>query len=241
MAFMTYGYRPDLGDPRDLTYHVSGLPLKESVDLRPQLPACWDQGQIGSCTAFGITGIIAFVHGFVGSQLWLYYKERLMEHSTRQDSGAQIRDGIKVVAKQGLVPLAKWPYDTTKFKKTPPRAVTATAKEQLVTEYRRLANGDDYRDCLSQGHPFVIGISVFDSFETDQVATTGIVPMPAPSESLLGGHAFVVVGYTDSKDWICRNSWGTNWGQSGHFILPKAYLDSADLATDAWMISKCTV
>jgi C1A family cysteine protease len=28
-----------------------------------------------------------------------------------------------------------------------------------------------------------------------------------------GGHAVLVIGYSDTEQcWICRNSWGTNWG-----------------------------
>jgi C1A family cysteine protease len=232
-----FGYRPDFGDPRDYVYQLSGEPLKESVDLRPNMKApCWDQGDLGCCTGFGITAIIAYLHGFVGSQLWLYYMERRIEKCVRQDSGAMIRDGIKVVHKQGLPPLETWPYDTAKFKKCPPKALNEVAKQNLITQYKRLDGADAYRDCLSQGHPFVVGITVFEGFESATVAKTGIVPMPTAKEEMLGGHCISVFGYTKNGDWICRNSWGTDWGQKGYFILPKAYLESNDLATDAWMV-----
>src|SRR6185312_2512696 len=165
-----YGYVPDLMDMRDHAYVASGNPLPKSVDLRAKMPPVWDQGQLGSCTAFGISAIVAFLHGFVGSQLWLYYRERVMEHTTRTDSGAQIRDGLKVVANQGLPREAEWPYDIAKFKKVPPAKVTkAAAKECLITEYKRLASVSDYLDCLASGFPFTICISVYESFESDTV------------------------------------------------------------------------
>jgi len=232
-----FGYRPDLGDPRDFIYKISGTELPKSVDLRPNMKfECWDQGQLGSCTGFGITGIIAYIHGFEGSQLWLYYKERVMEHSTKQDSGAQIRDGIKVLYKEGLPAEELWPYDITKFTKRPPNKVNKAAKANIVTEYHRLDSADAYRDCLANGHPFVVGITVFESFESETVARTGIVPMPKATEECLGGHCISVFGYTEKGDWICRNSWGTDWGQNGYFILPKAYLEDPNLASDAWMV-----
>ena len=41
-----------------------------------------------------------------------------------------------------------------------------------------------------------------------------------------GGHAVIIVGYNDSLDnpdepgyWICKNSWGTNWGEDGWFKI----------------------
>lgn len=231
------GYRPDLGDPRDHPYVRRASPLPESVDLRPKLPACWDQGDLGSCTAFALTGAMAFLHaGFEGSQLWLYYEERKIEGDVHSDAGAEIRDGIKVLASLGLPPETAWPYDIAKFSRAPSAAATKAAKADMVTAYQRLTGVDDMLDCLASGFPFVVGISVFESFETDAVAKTGKVPMPAKHDKLLGGHAVCVVGYTADGSFIVRNSWGTGWGMNGYFTLPEAYLADANLATDVWTI-----
>ena len=61
--------------------------------------------------------------------------------------------------------------------------------------------------------------------------------MPAPGESIVGGHAVMVVGYDDSaQTFLVRNSWGPNWGMDGYFTMPYAYLTSANLASDFWTI-----
>lgn len=232
-----YGYRPDLGDPRDHRFDATGIATPQSVDLRPKMPPVWDQGQLGSCTAFALTAAMAFLHdGFEGSQLWLYYKERVAEGDVHQDAGAQIRDGIKVLAKLGLPPEADWPYLVSKFAKAPPAKANRDARHNLVAQYQRLTGPTDYRACLAAGSPFVVGISVFESFESDAVAKTGDVPMPEPHEKLIGGHAICVVGYEADGRYIVRNSWGPDWGDAGYFRLPAAYLASSDLATDAWTI-----
>lgn len=234
------GYIPDLGDPRDHPYKIMRVARPPSVDLRPKMPPVWDQGQLGSCTAFALTGAVAFLHGFTGSQLWLYYKERVMEHTTKQDAGAMIRDGIKVLTKEGLPPEVAWPYDIAKFSKRPTVASNKAAKQEIVGEYRRLNGLGDYLDCLASGSPFVVGITVFESFESDAVAANGKVPMPAANENSLGGHAICVVGYQADGSFIVRNSWSADWGDKGYFYLPQAYLASADLATDAWQIQACS-
>jgi C1A family cysteine protease len=83
----------------------------------------------------------------------------------------------------------------------------------------------------------VFGFSVYESFESQSVASTGHAPMPKPKEPLLGGHAVVAVGYDDSKQWfVVRNSWGTNWGLSGYFTMPYAYLLDGNLSDDFWTI-----
>jgi C1A family cysteine protease len=35
-----------------------------------------------------------------------------------------------------------------------------------------------------------------------------------------GGHAVTIVGYNDTENyWICKNSWGTGWGKAGYFRI----------------------
>jgi C1A family cysteine protease len=96
------------------------------------------------------------------------------------------------------------------------------------------------KTCLASGFPIVVGISVYSSFESQAVATSGNVPMPnINKEQCLGGHAVLVVGYDDtSKHWIMRNSWGTSWGMAGYFTLPYMYLLDSNLASDLWIITK---
>jgi len=87
------------------------------------------------------------------------------------------------------------------------------------------------------GYPFVFGFTVYQSFESQQVASTGVVPMPSPSEQTVGGHAVMAVGYDDSQQqFIVRNSWGTGWGMAGYFTMPYAYLIQSNLSDDFWTI-----
>jgi C1A family cysteine protease len=90
---------------------------------------------------------------------------------------------------------------------------------------------------LASGYPFVFGFSVYQSFESPQVAKTGHVPMPAPTEKQIGGHAVVAVGYDDSNQWfLVRNSWGASWGMKGYFSIPYSYLTDNNLSDDFWTI-----
>jgi C1A family cysteine protease len=251
-----FGYSPDLGDFRDHPYELSGNPIKDEVDLRSVMPAVWDQGQIGSCVWHAIPALLTHLHlDFMGSRLWGYYKTRVIEHSTKQDSGCQLRDAIKVLANLGFPPEAMWPYDISKFKKAPPRKANTAAKKEIIKEYQRLGartvDGKSYSaivledmlDCLSQGLPLALGFTVYDSFESDAVARTGIVPMPSPADgNPLGGHAVAVVGYKKINGkpyFIVRNSWSEGWGDKGHFYMPFEFFTNSDLASDIWMIKTC--
>jgi C1A family cysteine protease len=243
-----YGWVPDLPDARDYMYAapvemMAKLPSK--VDLRPNCPPVYDQGQLGSCTGNAIAGAVQFDRekqnlkpDFVPSRLFIYYGERVIEGTVNSDAGAQIRDGIKVVAKQGVPPETDWPYDITKFAdKPPPKAFTDALKDLAVSYSRVAQNLGQMKGCLASGFPFVFGFTVYDSFESQQVAQTGVVPMPASGESVLGGHAVVAVGFDDGQQrFIVRNSWGTGWGMQGYFTIPYAYLTDTGLASDFWTI-----
>jgi hypothetical protein len=108
------GWIPDLPDHRDQLYSapVTALQsLPSRVNLTPHCPPVYDQGQLGSCTANSIGAAVEFeqmkqklASVFVPSRLFIYFNERSMEGTVDSDSGAQIRDGIKSVAKQGVCP-----------------------------------------------------------------------------------------------------------------------------------------
>ncbi len=247
-----YGWVRDLPDERDFVYgaplirYPQGLP--PSVDLRAECPPVYDQGQLGSCTANGIGGAIEFdqrkqgTREFTPSRLFIYYNERVIERTVNQDAGAQIRDGIKSVAKLGAPPETDWPYDISKFTQRPPAQAYSDAKQDLVSAYARVVQDiTQMRGCLAEGFPFVFGFTVYQSFESETVANTGIVPMPSSREPVLGGHCVVAVGYDDSKrQFIVRNSWGTGWGLNGYCLMPYEYLINPRLASDFWTIRSVT-
>jgi len=243
-----YGWLPDLPDERDHFYAApvaAPAVLPASVDLRPQCPPVYDQGQLGSCTANAIAGAIQFdrlkqqlAQVFVPSRLFIYYNERATEHTIDSDSGAQIRDGIKSVAKLGDCPETEWPYTIARFKTKPSPECYADALRYRVVSYQRLTPVlSQLKGCLASGYPFVFGFTVYESFESPQVARSGHASLPGSGERAIGGHAVVGVGYQDAKQWfIVRNSWGSGWGLKGYFTLPYAYLTDENLASDFWTI-----
>jgi len=241
-----YGWKPDIPDHRDLRADFSHIfsALPGTVDLRGKCPPLYDQGELGSCTANAIAAAFEFdqrkqaIAEFTPSRLFIYYGERKMESSTATDSGAAIRDGIKVVHKLGVCDEKLWPYDVSTFTEEPPAAAYAAAKDHKSTRYYRVAqDARALKGCLAAGYPFVFGFTVLSSFETEAVAADGKMPMPADGDKQLGGHAVCCVGYDDdAKCFIVRNSWGDAWGDGGYFYMPYEYMTDSGLASDFWTI-----
>lgn len=244
-----YGWKPGLPDVRNYKLAFHGQEIAPSVDLRTTglLPDIWDQGQIGSCTAHGSGAAYSFdlakqgvEKNFTPSRLFVYYNAREIEGTTLEDSGATITDAIKSLNRYGCPIEDDWLYDVSKFAVRPPSKAYSDGVLREAVKYAQVAPTiTEMKACLTTGTPIVIGFSVYDSFESQAVADTGDVPLPSTSEQLLGGHCVLVVGYTvrNGKNvWICRNSWGTGWGDNGYFYMPEAYLTNRNLAEDFWTV-----
>jgi len=208
-------------------------------------PQVWDQGNLGACTSFGLGAAVAYLltkqglKMFRPSNLFIYWNERNIEGTVNQDSGAMIRDGVKVLNKLGAPNQFYWPYDISKFTQKPPQVAFQNALKTIVTEYLSVDNTNlaAIQAPLAQKLPVVIGISVYESFESDQVAKTGIVPMPKKNEKLLGGHCVVLTGYNNSTQrFNGRNSWSEQWGDKGNFTIPYNYILNPNLCDDAWVL-----
>src|SRR4029077_20855181 len=143
-----YGWSPDLPDQRDKMYSAPlralGV-LPPSVDLRTSCPPVVDQGELGSCTANAIAGALEFdqmkeklADVFPPSRLFIYYNERVIEHTVNEDSGAMIRDGIKSVSKEGAPHETLWPYDISKFRIKPSAAAYKDAAKHRAILYQRV-------------------------------------------------------------------------------------------------------
>ncbi len=245
-----YGWTPDIPDHRDHHFAPSTdlqRRLPESVDLRPLCPPVYDQKALNSCTAQAIAGAIQFclmkqgVADFVPSRLFIYYNERAARNVVCADCGSTPREGIKAVAAKGDCPETLWPYHPRKFAAKPPRICFSTARKYKALSYERIKRDlAHFKCCLASGYPFVLGMTVhdsFQSFERNAVRYSGHLQLPGKGDGVEGGHAVLAVGYDDDNGWfMVRNSFGEDWGMKGYFTVPYEYLMREDLSADFWKI-----
>ena len=236
---MKYGVIKDKKDKRDIIHNKKQFlaKLPKVIDLRVNCSPIVDQGELGSCTANAIaSGFREYLEKpFTTSlsRLFLYWEERKIENTINSDSGAQIRDGMKVLNKIGVCPEIDWPYDISTFTNTPVNKDLLDASNYKISSYQRVTSLTMLKTALSQNKIVVFGFNVYSSFESDTVAKTGLVPMPKKNEQLLGGHAVCAVGYDDNNQYvIVRNSWGSTWGDKGYCYMPYKVFNK--LVMDMW-------
>lgn len=243
-----FGWRPDVPDRRDFKYKITRpIPLPDHIDLRRQLPPIWDQGQLGSCTGHAIGAAFAYnlrkqkAKEFEPSRLFIYYNERSLEGTVPYDAGAQIRNGIKAIAKFGVTSEVLWPYsdqDPGPYQTKPPKAAFVDGLDHQALLYFRVPQTlRTIQQCLAEGWPVIFGFTVYESFMSEAVAKTGIMSMPGRKEGVIGGHAVLAVGYNNAtKCFLVRNSWSAGWGLRGYFWMPYAVLTNSNLSDDLWTL-----
>ena len=240
-----FGWVPDRPDQRDYLYSAIRpvVRLPEKVDLREFCSIVENQEALGSCTANALAGNLEYLDHKTDdkyedvSRLFIYYNERVLEDTVDYDSGASLRDGIKTLRKQGVCWETTWPYLIERFSRKPSRQSYLEAKKHRIESYHRIGTLSEMLTCLAEGFPFVFGFTVYESFQSQRVAKTGVANMPRKKEKVLGGHAVLAVGYNQKqKRFLVRNSWGTKWGKDGYFTMPYEYLET--LAADFWTIRK---
>lgn len=235
---MVYKLRRQKEDERDFVYAakaVGAVSLPTSADLRNDCPTVFDQGQLGSCSAnAGCANLVMLLKAPVTlSRLYMYYKERELEGTINEDAGAQMRDICKVAAK-GVCEDKYMPYDITKFAQAPSAEAVANATFKAGSYHSVKGLQEIKRVLAVDKHPVLMGMEVFESFESEAVAKTGVMPMPKAGEQNLGGHAVLIVGYDDKKQClIVRNSWGAEWGDKGYFYMPYQFVNKG-YAFDFW-------
>jgi hypothetical protein len=212
--------------------------LPPRADLSAWLPPVRDQGNEGACTMFAGSGILAWHYkrslgkDLVFSPQFGYRAERILEGDIDVDGGAQSRTMMKVLTQYGLCLEASDPYVDTGWKNPTTLAQLAEARNYRLGAYHRVPDLQTLKSVLASGYVASLGIDVYESFESDEVAANGAVPMPKAGEQCLGGHEVYCYGYNDALGLLlCRNSWGADWGDHGNFSLPYAYWK---FVSDSW-------
>jgi C1A family cysteine protease len=214
-------------------------PLSGKLFSITNLPKILDQGSLGSCVANSFAFCISLQTNKTLniSRLYHYINSRILDFAPlNQDAGTTIRTACKAISRYGNVPESLCPYISINFSTFPSLTTYQSAKLFKTFSYTFVnQNLTSIKNCLNTYKvPIIFGFLVYSSFMTQQVASTGIVPMPnVKTERPLGGHCMNIIGYNDgTQQFTCVNSWGTSWGNKGFCYIPYTYLLTPTLASD---------
>jgi len=230
----------------NMVFNTQPKKLPTTYSLEKYITSIYDQGQLGSCTANAFCQSLRMQEVIKGqtpvfepSRLFFYYNERVVENTVNEDSGADVDDGLKYTIKYGVCDESLWPYNISKFEEKPTQEAFDDALNHKIKSFHNIPQGrsivEHMKQTIVEQLPVLIGIAIYDSFETSVVAHTGIVPMPnTQSETLLGGHEMAVIGFDDNTGMFkVVNSWSSTFGDKGCVYIPYTYFETPDLCLQA--------
>ena len=252
-------------DPQEKIFRMTpffkkNVKLPEEWDLRDNLQhslKIYDQGLFGTCVSQSVSYHMQIVaarqradddktndvaEDFLPSRMFIYWNARKKAGlPADEDTGVGIRSAFHAVSDYSTCREELWPYDEDHIYEEPSREAYIDSEKYPNFSSIRLSQ-DPYalKLCLYQGYAVSVGLQLYDSFMSDEVASTGKVPIPdTSSEKHLGGHCVTLIGWhnnsadSDEDDtFTVLNSWGDCWGDKGGCHIPVSYVCNPCLADD---------
>lgn len=220
--------------------------LPQSVDLRAGWWTIGDQQDTGSCVGWASTDGVARYHmvkagkiaqpGFLSPRCtWMASKET-DQFTSRPETfieaaGTSLKAAMDILRKYGAVTESMLPLVMTSHKMYVGSENTfyAAAATRRIASYFNLGKDlNGWRTWLATHGPIMAGLSV-DSTWDHATQTHGKLDSFQPN-TVRGGHAVCIVGYTADNRFIVRNSWGTVWGDQGFAYASEGYINAGFFA-----------
>lgn len=195
-----------------------------------------NQGGCGSCVAFGtVANVESKLRWLRGNpNLAVDLSEAQLFYCYGGAAGRNCSNGWWVppamdAFKHGVADKACFPY--TDHDQPCKLCAGWEGRAVKVVNWHEISNAAAMKTWLSAYGPLTACFSVYDDFFSYRSGVYHHV-----SGGLAGGHCVCVVGYNDpGQYWICKNSWGPGWGESGFFCIGygQCGIDSTMYAVDS--------
>lgn len=211
-------------DKRDFRFKAiyKEIVLPEKTNNRDILLPVRDQGSQGSCAAMSAAAMKEWQE--INDIDLNEYLSPQFVYNNREDTsqeGMTNRDLMKILQNKGICLEKTYPYGSTS---KPSDTALREASLFVIKNYARIYSLNELKQALFIKGPCIIAVPVFNY--------TTRLWYQRPGDEFLGGHDMCVVDYDDVEKvlWI-RNSWGTDFGESGYIKMP---YEDFELAWEWW-------
>jgi C1A family cysteine protease len=199
-----------------------------------------DQGHCGSCVAFCVAATVegtfrrqltdpTFPADFSEAQLFYCYARSEGRRCFDPNGGWWPSNAFNFFRDRGVAEETCYPY-TAGDQNCTNLCADWVHRASKLTAWHRIYSTTEMKEWISKRGPLSACFSVYADF----FSYTGGIYRHV-SGNFEGGHCASVVGYDDAnRFWICKNSWGPNWGESGYFRIAygevgiDAFMDAVD-------------
>jgi len=203
-----------------LTAPLPLIPQGTTFDWRSHSPAVvtpvYNQAQCGSCWAFSITENIESQWALAGNALASLSMQQVVSCDTNDDGcgGGDPPTAYEyVIGAGGLEPYSDYPY-TSENGESGSCQFNQGDILAHISSYTTIGSETQAQSYLTSNGP----LSVCVDAESWQYYNGGIITTSSDCGTSLD-HCVMITGYgteSGTNYWWVRNSWGTDWGQSGY-------------------------
>ncbi|XVF14628.1 hypothetical protein REPUB_Repub09cG0077500 [Reevesia pubescens] len=208
--------------------HEKSYNLSTSIDWREKgaVTPIKDQGNCGSCWAFSAVAAVEGINGIKTGKLTSLSEQELVDCDVNTGNegcnGGFMQKAYKFIIKNGgITGEENYPY---KGEDGVCDIIKARNHAATISGYETLPENNE--KCLQNAvarQPVSVAIDA-GSYEF-QLYSEGIFTGFCGYEL---NHGVTIVGYGEdggSKYWLVKNSWGTNWGESGYVRMQREFTD----------------
>jgi C1A family cysteine protease len=188
-----------------------------------------NQGNCGSCYAFGAIAALESVNNIARNNpnVDVDLSEQFIVSCGQEwmsgifgCNGGYFTSTFTFVKTYGAIPETCFPYTSGESGYVPPCSQKCSNWQDLVLnidDWRPVASDiDSMKNALITYGPLTVTLTVYDDF---QHYNGGVYEHPGNDPDPTN-HMVAIVGYDDAHNcWICKNSWGTAWGENGWFRI----------------------
>jgi cathepsin B len=212
------------------TGDLSDIPTNfNSKDKWPQcIHQIRDQQRCGSCWAFAASEVLSdrFCIASNGKNDHVLSPQDMVSCDTKDHgcNGGNLSTSWNYLTQVGIVDDSCYPYtsgkgDTGKCQLSGGKCVDGKTKavKYQAKNIKQFKSVEEIKKSIFANGPVETGFIVYD----DLMSYKGGIYKKS-SNKKLGGHAVKVIGWgveNGTNYWIVANSWGTKWGESGHFRI----------------------
>lgn len=216
-----------LGEGDKAEFQARGVTVPKVIDHRSlggrnYVTPVKDQGDCGSCVAFGALATVESTHARAANQspAALDLSEAHLFFCLAEGEGRSCDNGwwpsraYVHLKGGGVVDETCYPY------RVPSDHCGGLCKESArrmtrIASATRLSTRDQMREWLAEKGPLSACFEVYEDFFYYRAGV-----YEHTHGSLAGGHCVSIIGYDDNDScWICKNSWGEGWGDDGFFRI----------------------
>lgn len=180
-----------------------------------------NQGSCGSCVAFGtIASVESQIKILRGAAFAINLSEAHLFYCHARSENRNCGNGwwpdkaFNFFQSQGVTEEAYYPY-TAGDQNCTGKLSGWDSNLTKITGYSKINGIEAIKEYVATKGPVEACFSVYNDFYNYR---TGVYRYA--TGALLGGHCVCIVGYdTAGGYWICKNSWGTSFGESGFFKI----------------------